>query len=172
MKMKKSLVALAFGAAFVALPAAAQWNSPLWSQAYVGAGGGRSDVENADDRENSWKVFAGVAINQIVGAEVAYNDFGTYGDTDVTAWSLAATAQVLLDPNWFLMAKLGATQNKVDGGGADDDSTELLAGVGVGFRFDKNVALRLEYEHFGDLPFPNNDLKLQNLSLSLTYAFP
>lgn len=166
--MRKSLIALALGSV-VAFPAAAQWNSPLWSQAYVGAGVGQSDVESVDDRENSWKVFAGVGFNQIVGAEIAYTDHNTFEGVDITSWSLAATAQVPLDPTWYLLAKLGATRNEIDDG-VSENSTELLAGVGVGLRFNKNIGLRLEYEHLGDLP--DTDLKLQNVSLSLTYAFP
>lgn len=175
--MKKSLIALALGSAFVALPAAAQWSSPLLSQAYIGAGGGQADTGDlspADDTDTSWKVFAGVGFNQIIGAEVAYNDLGTYGGIDVTSWSLAATAQVPLDPMWYLMAKLGATNNRIENGN-DDNRTDLLAGVGVGVRFNKNIGLRLEYEHFGDMPEAGPGAsreKLQNVSLSLTYAFP
>jgi len=168
--MNKFLMASAIAAALVAGQASAQMmSSPKMSspQMYVGAGVG--SVKN-DNREDSWKLYAGYQFDRTWGMEVAYNDLGQYRGADIESWSLAGTGTIPLNESWALMAKLGATSNRSDfaGGG---NHTALLAGVGVSYSFTKNVGVRLEYEDFGKLADTGNDSRGKNVALSLKYGF-
>jgi len=51
--------------------------------------------------------------------------------------------------------------------------TDLLLGIGVGFKMNRNLGLRLEYEDFGRLTdSPSGDsARGRNLGLSLKYAY-
>ena len=167
--MKKLLIASAVAAALVAGQASAQMSSTKMSapQLYVGAGAGT--VKN-DNREDSWKLYAGYQFDQTWGAEVAYNDLGQYRGADVESWSLAGTGTMPMNEKWALHAKLGATSNRTDfaGGG---NHTALLAGVGVSYSLSRNVGLRLEYEDFGKLADSGNDNRGKNVALSVKYGF-
>lgn len=138
--MKKTLMAVAMTAAFVAAPA--------FATPYVGAGLGWSKT---DSNNTSSKVFAGVQSTENLGFQVAYNDFDGYRGAKATAWSVAAVGTMPLDQNWDLSAKVGATENRTTLPGSGRHS-DILLGLGAGYNFNKNVALRLEYEDFGKLP--------------------
>ena len=99
--MKKLLIASAVAAALVAGQASAQMSSSKMSapQLYVGAGAGR--VKN-DNREDSWKLYAGYQFDQTWGAEVAYNDLGQYRGADVESWSLAGPGTMPMNEKWAL----------------------------------------------------------------------
>jgi len=159
--MKKTLIAVAITAALVAAPA--------FATPYVGAGLGFSTT---DSNNTATKVFAGFQSTENFGAQVAYNNFGGYRGAKATAWSVAAVGTMPLDPNWDVFAKLGATENRstLPGSGRHSD---VLWGVGAGYNFNKNIALRLEYEDFGSLPADNlgNRWKATNWGVNAKYTF-
>jgi OmpA-OmpF porin, OOP family len=167
--MKKLLIASAVAGALVAGHASAQMSSSNMSapQMYVGAGVG--SVKN-DNREDSWKLYAGYQFDRTWGMEVAYNDLGQYRGADIESWSLAGTGTIPLNESWALMAKLGATSNRSDFAGGGNHTT-LLAGVGVSYSFTKNIGVRLEYEDFGKLADTGNDSRGKNVALSVKYGF-
>ncbi|MFA6972000.1 MAG: outer membrane beta-barrel protein [Gallionella sp.] len=159
--MKKTLMAMAISAAFIAIPASA---AP-----YVGAGLGWSKT---DTNNTASKLFAGYQFTENFGAQVAYNNFGGYRGATATAWSVAAVGTIPLNANWDVSAKLGTTENRTTLAGSGRKS-ELLVGLGVGYNFDKNIALRLEYEDFGKLPtdINGNRWKATNWGLNVKYTF-
>ena len=168
--MKKLLIAAAVASALLAGQASAQMmSSPKMSspQFYMGAGVG--SVKN-DNREDSWKLYAGYQFDRTWGVEVAYNDLGQYRGADIESWSLAGTGTIPLNESWALLAKLGVTSNRADfaGGG---NHTAALAGLGIGYSFTKNVGMRLEYEDFGKLSDRGNDSHGRNVALSVKYGF-
>ena len=138
--MNKVLMAMAFSAVFVAIPASAQ------AEGYVGVGAGVADT---DSNHTSYKIFGGVQATQNFGLELAYNDFRNYRDDGSDSWSLAGTGTVPLD-KWSVFGKLGMTRNYIKFGNSATH-TDLLAGVGVGYNFTNKVGVRLEYEDFGKL---------------------
>ena len=85
-----------------------------------------------------------------------------------TAWSLVAKGSLPINEQFGLFAKLGATRNRSQGSYNIDSSnaafaaimgttstsastsrSDVLIGVGAQFYFNKNVAIRLEYEDYG-----------------------
>ena len=118
------------------------------------------------------KIMGGYQINPVFGIEAQYADLGRFGYSACAGgacntgharadqWSLAGTVTVPFGNNYFGFAKLGATRNQVRNGQACAGATcadlsgsrgDLLGGLGVGYRFNANLAMRVEYEHFGRL---------------------
>lgn len=158
--MKKLLIATAVAAALAAGQASAQL--------YVGAGVGSSKTDN---REDSFKGYIGYQFDRTWGLEFGYNDLGQYRGSDVESWTLAGTGTMHLNERWSLLGKLGAAANRPQFAGSDD-RTELLMGVGLGYSFNKNIGLRLEYEDFGKLSKNGgSSSKGNNTSLSVKYTF-
>lgn len=165
--MNKLLMAAAFSSVLMAGTASAQM--PQMSQMYMGAGIGESKT---DSKENSWKLFAGAQFNPTWGIELGYTDLGRFRGADIESWSLAGTGKLPLGESWSLIGKLGAAWNHPSLSGSSNH-TDMLAGVGIGYSFTRNLGMRLEYEDFGKLSKINtgNDSKGRNLGLSLTYAY-
>lgn len=159
--MNKTLMAIACSAALMATSASAQ--------PYVGIGVGTAKT---DDRNTSYKIFAGIQSTQYFGVELAYSDFGDYRGSSADAWSLAATGTLPLDSNWDLFGKLGITENHTNFSGSGRRS-DLLAGVGIGYNISSNIGVRLEYEDFGTLPnsIGGSGAKISNWGLNMRYTF-
>ena len=190
--MNKILSACAIAAAFVAMPASAQW--------YVGAGVGSSRAAGADGTDatgvtysggntnkSSVKVYGGFQITPIWGVEAQYTDLGNRnivatragvvigsGNIKASQYSLAAVGTLPLSQSFSLIGKLGVSQNKVTGINSQNKS-DLLAGVGVSYSINPKLAVRLEYEDFGKVSSnggpTGGSVRANNTSLSLQYAF-
>lgn len=159
--MKKILFAVAMATTFVAAPA--------FATPYVGAGLG---IASTDSNNTGTKVFTGFQSTENLGFQIAYNDFGKYRGYKATAWSVAAVGTMPINPNWDISAKIGASENRttLPGSGRHAD---LLLGIGAGYNFNENVALRLEYEDFGKLPtdINGNRWTATNWGLNVKYTF-
>jgi OOP family OmpA-OmpF porin len=207
--MKKILMAAAIAGAFVAAPASAQW----YAGAGIGAGraklgsasatsgGVTATVQSNDSYNTSGKVFGGYQFTPNWGIEGQYVYLGR-NNVNVTSnvagvsgsgsyksesWGIAATGTLPLPNNFYLMGKLGAAFNKVNGGNfcasgpggtacgnlGNDNKTDLLAGLGVGYNFNPKLGVRVEYENFGKMSKSGNggDIKGENWAVSLKYSF-
>jgi OmpA-OmpF porin, OOP family len=122
-------IAAALGLAASA-PAFAQsentWNpmSPNF-HSYIGASGGRSDFRtdcpsafDCDKKDTGWKAYFGGKVNDIIGMELAYTDFGKIraggGDVDAWAGSLSLTAGVPIGDRFSIFAKGGGVYGRTD----------------------------------------------------------
>ena len=90
-----------------------------------------------------------------------------------------------LSNKFYLLGKLGVSRNEIDNvsatvGGVTITAsgarkTDLLAGLGVGYNFNKNVGVRFEYENFGKFSSTGgvggSAIKGDNWGISLKYAF-
>ncbi|HEX8987543.1 MAG TPA: outer membrane beta-barrel protein [Rhodocyclaceae bacterium] len=149
-------------------------------QSYVGIGAGESstDINGGSSRDTSYKLFAGYDFNRNWAVEGAYADLGKpgypQGDARETAWYVAGKGALPISQQFDLFAKLGATRNKRDLGG-DNSRTDLLAGIGAEYKFNKQVGLRLEYEDFGKFGDNGNGIgssRANMWTLGLDYKFP
>lgn len=198
--MKKVFLAGAIAAAFVAMPASAQW--------YVGGGVGSSKVTGADgtapttppltltgadSNKASVKIYGGYQITPNWGIEAQYADLGNRdfairngagvqlatGSLKATQFSIAGTGTLPLASNFSLFGKLGISSNhgKISAVGISDrgSKTSPLIGVGVAYNFNPKLAVRLEYEDFGkfsnDGSASGGAIRANNFALSLKYAF-
>ena len=153
-----------------------------------------------DNNKTSWKLYGGYQFTPTWGLEAQYSNLGNrsasfafsgavVGTGALSAraqqFSLAATGTLPISNNFYLMGKLGASRNSIgtvsaSAGGATitsngSNKTDLLAGVGVGYNFNKNWGARVEYENFGKFSsnggINGNAIKADNLSISVKYAF-
>lgn len=151
-------------------------------------------------RATSWKLYGGYQFTPNWGVEAQYTDLGKRSATatfsgavvgsaglnaSVSQWGIAGTGTMPLSNNFYLLGKLGVSRNEIAnvtatvGGvtysGSGTSKTDLLAGLGVGYNFNKNVGVRFEYENFGK--FSSNGgvggsaIKGDNWGISLKYAF-
>lgn len=146
--MSRAKVAVAVAALAVSAFASAQ------QQGYVGLSAGESwtDTNGGDKRDTAYKLYAGYDFHRNWGVEGGWADLGKpnypQGEGRETAWFIAGRGILPINEQFNAFAKLGATRNKLDLGG-DKTRTDLLAGVGAEYNFNKQVGLRLEYEDFG-----------------------
>ena len=155
---------------------------------------------SGDKSQTSYKLYGGYQFTPTWGLEAQYSDLGNrsasfafsgavVGTGALSAraqqFSLAATGTLPISNNFYLMGKLGASRNSIctvsaSAGGATitsngSNKTDLLAGVGVGYNFNKNWGARVEYENFGKFSsnggINGNAIKADNLSISVKYTF-
>lgn len=198
--MKKVFLATAIAAAFVAMPASAQW--------YAGVGIGSSSASGVDgpivgagipagtrltggdSNKGMYKLYGGYQITPNWGVEAQYSDLGNRdvvartaagaqivaGSLKLSQYSIAGTGTLPLAQNFSLFGKLGVSKNrgKVDlvGQSSSGNKTALMAGVGVAYNITPALAVRLEYENFGKTGEGfGGSIRTDAYSLSLKYAF-
>jgi len=145
-------------------------------QGYIGLGAGESSTEvsgGGDKRDTAYKLFAGYDFQKNWGVEGGYADLGKprypQGEGKESAWFLAGRGILPVSNQFNVFGKLGATRNKLDLNG-DKSRTDLLAGVGAEYNFNKQVGLRLEYEDFGKFGDDSTGKPRANMwSLGLTF---
>lgn len=119
-------------------------------------------------------VYGGYQINQTFGVVAGYTKLGNFKlhvtmpngrgiaeDYKVEAWTIAGTISKPLTEGLSLFGKLGVAFTHVeDTYKWSDDATTYrftkrrvnpLIGVGISYAIDRDVALRAEYEHFGEV---------------------
>ena len=125
--MSKRIV-LAVAAGLVASPAFAQSIfDPMPSNArnYIGVSGGESKFRadcsslfTCDTKDTAWKVYGGSGVNDILGVELAYTDFGKIrvngGDVKAWAGTLSLTAGIPIGDRFKVFAKGGGLYGRTD----------------------------------------------------------
>ena len=176
---------LAIGAlGVVSAPAAAQVPGVNF---YIGAGVGQSDVDltegdlgtvDFDAKDMGWKVFAGLRVASMLGAEVQYIDFGKPNGDDASVDYKGFGAFGLLYapipvPVLDLYAKAGFAKVDADvqvglSEGTFKD-TNFAYGLGAQLKFG-SLAIRGEWEKF-KVKDSAGSAKPSLLSLSFTKSF-
>ena len=193
--------------------AATGFASSASAQLYLGGGAGQSHLTgvsgagttagvpfsvSTQQRRNAWQAFGGYQFTPNWGIELQYSFLGsrkgnataggvsgTMPVAEANQWGLAATGTLPLNKEFYLMGKLGASRNHIDGstitlagvtvGTVRSTKTRLLLGGGVGYDFTKNWGVRLEYENFGKFSStgsPNGGaIKGSEWMLGLKYGF-
>jgi opacity protein-like surface antigen len=132
-------------------------------------------VSGFDSNKTTFQINGGYQFTEIWGLEVQYTDGGdrsgtirnnttgaVLGTQDVRAYQIgiSGTGTYMFTPEWFARGKLGISSNHLadlnvtlPGGGAynigGSNHTDVLAGIGVGYKWNQNFSTRLEYEYFG-----------------------
>lgn len=164
----------------------------------VAIGGVTYTASGFDDNKTTFQVNGGYQFTEMWGIEVQYTDFGnrsgtirgsngfSSGTPDIKAyqWGVSGTGTYMFTPQWFARGKLGVSSNHIDttnisvpggsvqiGGGS---KTDVLAGIGVGYKWNANFSTRLEYEYFGKFEAANGSSSNGNASqwgLRMQYKF-
>lgn len=138
---------------------------------YVGADIGQTKIDDADDNETSYGMFAGYQVNEMFAVEANYRvlaDFAFLGaDLKTTQTGLSAIASMPLSNNFSVYGRLGYNRIDVEASGplgtADADESGVLYGVGLGYAFTPTVSARVEVQK------PTSDST--NFSAGLSFKF-
>jgi opacity protein-like surface antigen len=146
----------------------APWRGDFWG--YIGANAGeskyRSDCNRTitlfecDTKDTGWKVYAGGKMNEMLGLEVGYTDFGRIrtngGDTD--AWAVPITLTVGAPIGRFsAFGKVGGVYSRTDVRVDLDDTFSARGdrngwgwtyGAGATFALTPTVDLRADWDRY------------------------
>ncbi|URX63058.1 porin family protein [Luteibacter anthropi] len=197
--MKKTLIALALVAAgAVAAPAFAQDANGAagW---FVNGSVGRTSVDkNAYNGHDTGYALNGgyrwaVAPWAALGVEVGYNDLGNIHaknffngnrvidrrKSELHGWTAGVNGHFNITPQWYISARGGIYGWQGHGLSNDDidlssrrsiDKTSWYAGAGVGYDFNSNWSLGINYDHY-DADKHGVDLSTNMASISAEYRF-
>jgi opacity protein-like surface antigen len=135
-----------------------------------------------DQRKTSVQLNAGYQFTPMWGIEGQYTDLGkrggqiTFGapvngaaplsEAKAHQWGVAGTLTYPLVNDFFVRGLLGVSSNHVNSSSAtlggvtytsnSSSHTDVLAGIGAGYNFNKNISARIEYEYFGKFGTTSN----------------
>jgi len=199
MKMKKTLLALAFASAgLMAVPAVfAQSASADKGGWFINGNVGQASLNHGpyDDSTTGYGVNGGYrwAVNPSValGVEAGYNDLGNIhpknifnsqpvvdrGKSQLHGWTTGVNGHFNVSPNWYVSARTGIYGWKGHGLSNDAnpvrkglDDTSWYAGAGVGYDFSNNVSVGLNYDYY-DAKKDRVNLSTDMVSVSAEYRF-
>ncbi len=140
----------------------------------------RCSYHGVDCKGNGWKLFGGYKFTPNVGVEGGYYRLfrrdGTSGNDYVTlnatGMALSAVGSMPLNSQTEVFGKAGfmtwdlngKLTNGVDSGQVNSGGTDVLLGVGAGYKLTENWGIRGEYEHVG------GDLKAGIYSVGTTFS--
>lgn len=147
---------------------------------------------SVDDSDTGVKVFGGFRFNPYIGAEFGLVDLGvtkisgrvgslaSADELDAGGIYGAAVGRLPLGAGFALLGKLGlgmisgeyTCKQLCPAGGYSTDTLTVvpLAGAGAQFDFAQHFAIRVEYEHFGEVEYDENGILAASYNL-LTAGF-
>ena len=185
-KSPKTFIAAAIiaGTSLMSLPLTAQAVDP-GLQGYVGGGIGYYRVEDndfeVDDNNESYKLFAGMEINETFGIQAQYIDFleskGNAGELDISGIALGATLGIPFTPVFSAYVKGGLLiwQKDFKSNGSvpllsanrEEDGEDAFYGLGTKISLVPDAfSLRVEYERF---KIDNTDIDVGSVSAEFSF---
>lgn len=171
--MKQKLLALA-----IALSTSSVWAGGITTGLGLSDGNGAGfyagasvigltgDVKDACDEADidcqGWKLYGGYKFNKNFGIEGGYYQLidaeDDVSNLKLSGLGIAATAAMPLGDKAEVFGKLGALSTEAEvtynspknGIDSSKKSTDLLVGIGAGYKFTQNLGIRGEYEHVTD----------------------
>ena len=163
---------------------------------------GEDDRTSCDDKSFSWKLLGGYQFSPIFGLEAFYVNLGNIkasGESsqasgevtaEMSAIGLAATAGWPINQQLSIFGKAGLAHAKTTGKitvsetvkgktvnaseSIDSNTNNFMAGAGIKYAINENLAVRAEWEYFKDVFNGNtafNGTGIHLFSASLTYSF-
>ena len=160
---------LAAGAASAQSDYRTPWRGDFWG--YVGASGGESKYRtdcrqgvtrffDCDSRDTGFKVYAGGKMNELLGLEVGYTDFGKIrasgGDTKAFAIPVTLTVGTPLGTRFGIFGKIGGLYGRTDVTASGDELFERgnkngwgwTYGAGATFAVTPTVDIRADFDRY------------------------
>ena len=166
------------------------WRGDFWG--YVGASAGESKFRTdcnrtitqfeCDTKDTGFKVYAGGRMNQWLGLEVGYTDFGRIrasgGEVDAWAIPLSLVAGVPFGERFSAFGKVGGLYGRTDVSASLEDLVETgdksgwgwTYGVGMAFAITPTIQLRADWDRH-KLDFVNGREDVDMLSAGLQFRF-
>ena len=156
---------------------------------HVGVSGGQSKFRtdcsslfDCDRKDSAWKVYAGGSVNDILGFEIGYTDFGKIrafgGDTEANAGNISLTAGIPIGDRFSIFAKGGAVYGRTD---VKASATALVRsgdergwgstwGFGGALGITRNVQVRLDWDRYKlDFAGGRRDVDLLSAGVQLRF---
>ena len=169
---------------------ATPWRGDFWG--YVGASAGESKFRTdcnrtvtqfeCDTKDTGFKVYAGGRINEWLGLEIGYTDFGRIkasgGDVDAWAVPLSLVAGLPLGDRFGVFGKLGGVYGRTDVTASFDSLTETghksgwgwTYGVGGTFALTPAIQIRADWDRH-KLDFAGGREDVDMLSAGVQFRF-
>lgn len=171
--MKNTLIAIALATAGIAaFPATS--HAADTSGFFINGNVGQSNLNKGpyDDSDTGYAANIGyrwaVAPNALIGIEGGYTDLGTIqgkvtalgngvtagaADISISGWNIGANGHFNLSDNWYVSGRLGVFHGKTEVGlpglgNLDDTSNKWYAGAGVGYDFNNNFSVGVNYDYY------------------------
>lgn len=179
------------GAAFAQAEYRAPWRGDFWG--YVGASAGESKFNtecrngvtrffDCNRRDTGYKVYAGGRVNEVLGLEVGYTDFGRIrasgGDTNAWAIPITLTAGTPLGSRFGIFGKVGGLYGRTDVT-ADPDTLfdtghkngwGFTYGAGMTFAITPSLQLRADVDRYKlDFVGGRKDVDMVSAGLQLRF---
>ena len=167
----------------------APWRGDFWG--YVGVNGGETKFRDecnrtitllsCDQKDTGWKIYAGGKMNDVLGLEVGYTDFGridTYGgETKAWAVPISLVAGVPLGPV-SVFGKVGGLYGRTDVSASASTLFDTghksgwgwTYGAGAGFNVTPNVQIRADWDRY-KLDFAGGERDVDMLSAGVAFRF-
>jgi OOP family OmpA-OmpF porin len=167
----------------------APWDNGFWG--YVGGSAGESKFKRECDRllvtecerkDTGWKVYAGGKMNEVLGLEVGYTDFGRIrasgGNTEAWAIPVSLTAGAPLGSRFGVFGKVGGLYGRTD---VDVSPTSIFDrghksgwgwtyGVGATAGLTQNLQLRVDWDRYKlDFVGGRDDVDMLSAGLQLRF---
>ncbi len=156
---------------------------------HIGVSGGQSKFRtdcsslfDCDKKDTAWKVYAGGSVNDILGFEAGYTDFGKIrasgGDTKAWGGSLSLLAGIPIGDRANIFAKGGGVYGKTD---VRASTTALVQqgdrtgwgttwGFGGALGITRNVQVRLDWDRYKlDFAGGRRDVDLLSAGVQLRF---
>lgn len=126
---------------------------------YIGGSWGAYSVDESslDDNDDMLKGFVGFQLNEMFGIEGQWTDFDRISNDNNDRFEgdgkgLAAVLSFPISDRSAVFAKLGNfwwdSESSIAGSSPDPDGSDPFFGAGVKFGFNRNVAVRAEWERY------------------------
>ncbi len=191
--MSKSMALAIAAATLAASPAFAQSvfdsqrSDRTWG--HVGVSGGQSKFRtdcttlfDCDRKDTGWKVYGGGSVNDILGFEVGYTDFGKIrafgGETEANAGNLSLVAGIPIGERFSIFVKGGAVYGRTD---VKASAQQLVRsgdkkgwghtwGLGGALGVTRNVQVRIDWDRY-KLDFAGGRRDVDMLSAGVQLRF-
>jgi OOP family OmpA-OmpF porin len=160
---------------------------PYTTSSYIGLNVGSSDYHagcapglSCDDTETAAKIFVGGMFNDMVGLELGYVHLGEVdrngGVVRAHGVNISLVGQVPMSSPVLLVGRVGTiygrTKNESTAPGYSGTGTAWKPawGVGVGYRFNPQWAVMLDWDQYR-FDFPNGSDRVDSLTLGVRASF-
>jgi hypothetical protein len=183
----RSLIAATCSLALLSSAALAQstaYDNDDDSGLYLGASYGYLKVDgddDFDDDKDAYQLFVGYGFNEFIAIEGSYIDFGDYGsdlaNADTDGYTLGLKVSLPITEKVYVFAKGGQLWADTDynllGVESSSDDEGLFAGLGIGYKINKDWAIKLDYTLYDndlDIDQAVDDIDDANFSTDLKHA--
>jgi opacity protein-like surface antigen len=156
---------------------------------YVGVSGGQSKFRadcsslfSCDTKDTGWKVYGGTGVNDILGVELGYTDFGRIrvngGNTEAWAGTLSLTAGIPIGDRFKVFAKGGGLYGRTDVDASPStlfntghkDGWGYTYGVGAALGITRTVQVRVDWDrHNMDFAGGSRDVDMLSAGVQLRF---